>query len=164
MKTFTIALLAMGLLVALAPAASAQDACKSSFDLVGKDDLKWYVDGGAAANPTITACPSTAVTFSLVTEGTQVHNFQVQGGGAPAATATFAEGDDPVEYAWTTPASGSFKYICVIHGTAMSGTVNVASTASATPTGGDESKDSPGFEVVFLGLAAVAVALLYRRK
>ncbi|HEX2022733.1 MAG TPA: hypothetical protein VHH36_08460 [Candidatus Thermoplasmatota archaeon] len=158
MKLIGICLILLGL--AAVPVASAQEACKTSFTLVGKEDSKWYLDGAGAANPTLTACPSSAITFTVRTEGSLPHNFQVQNG--PEATATLGDGEEAT-YTWNSGAAGSSAtYVCLLHGTGMSGRINVAQTAGAA-TGGDEKK-SPGLELAGLAIALAGAALVLRRK
>lgn len=113
------------------PAEPAAPDCIASVTLVGNEDLRWYLPDGDRANPPLNVCPSAPVTFTLTTAGGVPHNFLVQAPGAPPVSDIFSEGDT-VNYVWETPESGSFTYICQLHGRAMSGTVNVGADAPAT--------------------------------
>ena len=163
MKTLGLSFLALGLLLAAAPLATAQDNCQTSFTLVGKEDNKWYLAGSGAANPRLTACPGQEITFTIQVEGANPHNFLVQASGAPPVTETLNDGQETT-YAWTAPASGNFQYICQIHGTIMAGTVDAAQQSTGGNGGGDGGNDTPGFEAATLALAGVAAVLLLRRK
>lgn len=159
MKLFGLTLVVLGLLLTVAPA-TAQEACKTSFDLVGRTDNLWHV--GAATNPTLTACPGQEITLNAASES-GVHNIAVDGvSGAPAASDAIDEGAS-YAYVFTAPASGSGTYVCKFHAGTMKGTINFASTAAVKTDDGDK-KESPGVQVLGVTIALVGAALLVGRR
>lgn len=161
MKALGIIALIVAASFAVAPTAGAQEACKTEFSLVGKTDLNWH-DAAGAINPTLTACPDSDVVFSISIEGATPHDFEIQG--TDVSIPAMSEEGVTETATWSTPASGTFTYICNIHPQTMTGTINVAQTATGGDNGGDGSNDSPGFGIVLVGIAGIAAALLARRK
>lgn len=161
MKTFGLILLVLGLALTVGPA-EAQDACKTTFDIVGKSDNMWHQ--GSATNPTLTACPSQEITINAQAES-GVHNIHVTGvAGAPAASQAIDEGSSAA-YKFTAPASGSANYVCEFHSGTMKGTITFASTASAPTSGdGDGDKKTPGVQVLGVSIALLGAALILGRK
>jgi len=161
MKTFGLALILIGATLALVPA-TAQEACKTSFEITGKADNMWHV--GAATNPALTACPEQSITINAVGEA-GVHNIIVTGvTGAPAAM-DVNEGETAA-YVFTAPASGSAQYVCQYHSSTMKGTMSfAASSGSATPTpAANDDKDSPGLGALGVILALVGAVLVIGRR
>lgn len=106
----------------------------------------WTVEGVAGNNPTLSVPPGADVTFVFTTETGSVHNLKV--GDSPVSKA-LSEGDPAIEYKWKAPdAAGSVVYICVIHGKAMSGTIQVG--AAPPPSGGGDGGEIVG-ETIDLG-------------
>lgn len=150
MKSLGIVLIAVGL-VAIAATAVAQG--QTSFTLVGKADQKWYLEGQSAANPTIEIAASSPITITIKQEGDIPHNIQVAPN--PASDITNADGET-LDYTFTSPATGTLKYICVLHGNPMSGTLRVFGSA--------EEKESPGVAALGGILALAGAALLVARR
>jgi plastocyanin len=161
MKYFGLTLVVLGLLLNVAPA-SAEEACKTSFDLVGRVDNLWHV--GAATNPTLTACPGQEITLNATSE-TGIHNIAVDGvSSAPAASDAIDEGSS-YAYVFTAPASGSGTYVCKFHSGTMHGVLNFAATTEAASNDdADEKKESPGVQVLGVTVAMIGAALLIGRR
>lgn len=168
MKSLGLTLLTLGLLVAFAPTAPAQDAGKTAFTLTTHADGSTYYFQGedGTKNPTLTVPANTEITITLKNVGDAVHNIQVDG--SDASEYVQADGDE-VTYKFTSPASGSKDYWCVPHkSSGMRGMVKVAGsgddgTTTSTPSG-DGEKKSPGVQLVGVSVALVGAALLLRRK
>jgi plastocyanin len=108
----------------------------------------WRVKGNDAKNPTITVEPGQEVTFH-VTSVSGLHNLAV---GDQKVSPVINEGDS-ADYAWTAPAeAGSVVYICKIHGTSMSGRVQVG---AATGGGGAVEGGAGGIQGESIDLADV---------
>lgn len=167
MRTFAIALLVAGLVLALTPAfAQSGEACKTKFDLTGREDFKWYLSDGGAANPTLTACPGEEITITITQKGTAPHNIKVDASNAPPATGVTKEDLEQL-YTFTAPASGTAKYICELHAPGMAGTFDFALKSSTHPGGSSETSktnSTPGIEVVGVAVAVVGAALLASRR
>lgn len=111
-----------------------------TFTLIGHatPTTYWEVEGLPGRNPTITVPAGAEVTF-VVRQGageSTPHNLKV--GDHPVSTESIvAEGDEFV-YRFTAPASGGVTYVCVIHGSAMSGTVRVQAAGQSQEPGEEE--------------------------
>ena len=104
---------------------------------------------------TLAAPPETEVTFTLVNEGQSPHNlvFQTAAGGETIGESDLAQGGEEVQVTFTTPAEGSYYFLCTVHPDQMNGTFNVTPDApppgGAPPAGeGDAGGPPPGGETI----------------
>lgn len=164
MKSLGLTLLTLGLLVAFAPTAPAQETGQTSFTLTAHAEGNTFYFAGedGTRNPTLVVPASTEVTITLRNVGEGVHNIHVDG----ADASEFVQGDgDEVVYKFTSPASGSKQYWCDPHkGNGMQGTIRVAGSPDTGGNGDGGNNESPGVQVVGVAAALLGAALLLRRK
>jgi PGF-CTERM protein len=133
-------------------------------DLSGTPPYWFVVAGSTAQNPTLNANASDAITANLANKGTVQHNFEVHTSSGSvvsgSSTGTLdANGTKTVTFTIPSDAAGTdLTYICTIHGSAMSGKIHVAGTASSPKSG------TPGFEAAFALVAVAGVAVVLARR
>ena len=111
--------------------------------LVGHADsgFYWTSPDHPGRNPRIQIPPGAEVIVTAQqAEGeTTPHNLKV---GAQPASEIFSEPGSSITYTFTAPESGSLVYICVIHGTPMSGTFVVQGAGGGGDAGGGGENDT----------------------
>jgi plastocyanin len=156
MRTFGLFLLAAGLALAAVPAV-AQETGATAFTLIAKNPEFVWANEQGQENPTLVVPAGQQVTVTVKNDADQegFHSLQVKG---QDKSEDIEDAGQTVTYTFTAPASGSVEYVCPYHATTMKGTVRVAGSAV------EEKKESPGLQVVGLGLAFLGAALVLRRK
>lgn len=152
MKNFGLALIILGLLLAVVPA-TAQE--QTSYTLNSAVGNVWHVEGKTGDNPALTVPANTAITVTANNADAGVHNLKIGGG---VVHELFEEGATVTE-TFTSPASGVVKYVCTIHTATMSGEFKVAGSATT-----DGEKKSPGTQVLGVSIAMIGAALFLARR
>lgn len=160
MKSLGIALIFVGLVLAVAPSISAQS---NTFSISSKDNgggnFVWTDASGATTNPPFTASAAGAsITLTATNADGGFHGLEVKDGSTQLKKGDDigAKGDTST-ITFTLPSSGSVTYDCPYHSTTMHGTISVAGATTTT-------KKSPGTQLVGVSIAMIGAALLLRRK
>ncbi|HEX2022157.1 MAG TPA: hypothetical protein VHH36_05550 [Candidatus Thermoplasmatota archaeon] len=126
------------------------------FVLIGHESpTQWEVEGMAGRNPMLTVPAGAEIVFTVrqAPGETTPHNLQV--GSGPVSKESVTNPGDEFEYAYKAPESGTFRYVCQIHGSAMAGTIRVQSASEPQP-GGDAEETINGETVSLKQIAADA--------
>lgn len=120
----------------------------------------WEIAGQTSHNPLIQVEPGQQVTFHVTTVSGAAHNLKICANEAADAclsdsaikpSAVISEGNE-LDVTWTAPDKDGFAtYICTIHGTTMSGRIQVGKAASPSTTGGGDFTGSIAGDTVNLG-------------
>lgn len=101
----------------------------------------WTLEGQTARNPTIEVEPGQKIIFHIKAASGS-HNVKIAD---LPTSAIFDETSDVITIEWTAPATpGSVKYICLLHGAAMSGTIKVGAASSGPASG----SGAPGGDII----------------
>ena len=127
----TGALLVLGALAALMPLVAESEKPRE-IRIVARQ-MSFYVDGGDAANPTITVKPGERVRLTLVNEDAGLdHDFAVP---AWPLTTPLVEGTGTTTIVFDAPGKpGVTDYVCSRHATMMTGTIEVAPGRTPIPS------------------------------
>lgn len=84
--------------------------------------MYWTLEGDATKNPRLVAPAATQITLTVRSASDAPHRFEVDGG--PRGAMLVGMGEETT-YTFTTPATGSVDYRCVIHPDTMVGRIVV---------------------------------------